>query len=143
MEGCCLYCRVECMPWEHRASSCSRRHDWIRAKKKALADCKGRKVEWMDRFSVCWRCYQPQEVCREADTAIQGAGECRYRDMIMPVCFGAFTRPDSGRWFEKNFGRSFKTVEEYMIWLGKAASLEGTRCVQANRVAAIILGELG
>ncbi|KAM6506320.1 hypothetical protein FSOLCH5_013308 [Fusarium solani] len=143
MEGCCLYCRVECMPWEHRASSCSRRHDWIRAKKKALADCKGRKVEWMDRFSVCWRCYQPQEVCREADTAVQGAGECRYRDMIMPVCFGAFTRPDSGRWFEKHFGRSFKTVEEYMIWLGKAASLDGTRCVQANRVAAIILGELG
>jgi hypothetical protein len=67
MRSCCLYCRVERKPFQHTAAACARRFDWIQAKTKALQDCKKRGREWMDRFTVCWTCFQPQEICRAAD----------------------------------------------------------------------------
>ncbi|PCD20074.1 hypothetical protein AU210_016752 [Fusarium oxysporum f. sp. radicis-cucumerinum] len=72
MRGRCLYCRVEGRPFEHTATACARRFDWIRAKTKALQDCKNRGRDWMDRFAVCWTCFQPQEICRSADPEYEG-----------------------------------------------------------------------
>jgi hypothetical protein len=93
MMGCCLYCRVEGKPFEHSATTCARRHDWIRAKTKALRECQGKNKEWMDRFAVCWKCYQPQEICRAADPEYEEVTACQFPDMVIPLCFGAFNRP--------------------------------------------------
>ncbi|KAL5611084.1 hypothetical protein FOBRF1_007201 [Fusarium oxysporum] len=141
MKGCCLYCRVEGKSFEHTVTACARRFDWIRAKQKALRDCQSKKKEWMDRHAVCWKCYQPQEICRAADPEYEGDNSCQYPDMVMPLCFGAFSRPGRTKWFLKHFNESFKTCQEYMLWLGKGASLGGSRCVNANCVAALLLGE--
>ncbi|RKK44596.1 hypothetical protein BFJ69_g18316, partial [Fusarium oxysporum] len=141
MKGCCLYCRVEGKSFEHTATACARRFDWIRAKQKALRDCQSKKKEWMDRHAVCWKCYQPQEICRAADPEYEGDNSCEYPDMVMPLCFGAFSRPGRTKWFLKHFNESFKTCQEYILWLGKGASLGGSRCVNANCVAALLLGE--
>jgi hypothetical protein len=43
--GCCLYCRVEGKPFKHSATTYTRRHDWIRAKTKALRECQGKNKE--------------------------------------------------------------------------------------------------
>ncbi|KAH6985535.1 hypothetical protein EDB80DRAFT_511797, partial [Ilyonectria destructans] len=67
MLGCCLYCRVEGKPFEHAVTTCARRHHWIKAKQKALRDCQSRDRDWLERYVVCWNCYQPQEICRAAD----------------------------------------------------------------------------
>lgn len=142
MVGCCLYCRVEGKPFEHAAAACARRHNWIRAKQKALRECQGKGKEWMDRYAVCWICYQPQGICRAADPEYDGDGSCRFPDMVMPLCFGAFGRPGRTKWFLKHFNQTFKTCHEYMLWLGKTTSLGGSRCVQANCVAALLLAEL-
>ncbi|RGP78560.1 telomere-associated recq-like helicase [Fusarium longipes] len=72
MRGCCLYCRAEGKPFEHTATACARRFNWIRAKEKALRDCQSKQREWMDRYTVCWKCYQPQEICRSADPEYEG-----------------------------------------------------------------------
>ncbi|RBA14537.1 hypothetical protein FPRO05_03329 [Fusarium proliferatum] len=141
MKGCCLYCRVEGKSFEHTVTACARRFDWIRAKQKALRDCQSKKKEWMDRHAVCWKCYQPQEICRAADPEYEGDNSCQYPDMVMPLCFGAFSRPGRTKWFLKHFNQSFKTCQEYMLWLGKGASLGSSRCVNANCVAALLLGE--
>ncbi|KAF4335798.1 tlh3 [Fusarium beomiforme] len=141
MKGCCLYCRVEGKSFEHTVTACARRFDWIRAKQKALRDCQSKKKEWMDRHAVCWKCYQPQEICRAADPEYEGDNSCQYPDMVMPLCFGAFSRPGRTQWFLKHFNESFKICQEYMLWLGKGASLGGSRCVNANCVAALLLGE--
>ncbi|PNP50722.1 hypothetical protein FNYG_15934 [Fusarium nygamai] len=141
MKGCCLYCRVEGKSFEHVAAACARRFDWIRAKKKALHDCQSKEKEWMDPHAVCWKCYQPQEICRAADPEYEGDKSCQYPDMVMPLCFGAFSRPGRTQWFLKHFNQSFKTCHEYMLWLGKGASLGGSRCVNANCVAALLLRE--
>jgi hypothetical protein len=143
MMGCCLYCRVEGKPFEHAAAACARRHDWIRAKQKALRDCKSRGKEWMDLYAVCWMCYQPQEICRAADPDYDGDGSCRFPDMVIPLCFGAYSRPRRTDWFLKHFNQTFRTCQEYMLWLGKSASLGDSRCTQANCVAALLLAELG
>ncbi|KAG8673877.1 hypothetical protein FPOAC1_007196 [Fusarium poae] len=141
MKGCRLYCRVEGKSFEHTVTACARRFDWIRAKQKALRDCQSKKKEWMDRHAVCWKCYQPQEICRAADPEYEGDNSCQYPDMVMPLCFGAFSQPGRTKWFLKHFNESFKTCQEYMLWLGKGASLGGSRCVNANCVAALLLGE--
>jgi hypothetical protein len=141
MKGCCLCCRAEGKPFEHTTAACARRFNWIQAKKKALQDCQSKNKEWMEHYAVCWICYQPQEICRVADPEYEGDKLCRYPDMVMPLCFGAFSRPGRTQWFLKHFKQSFKTYHEYMLWLGKDASLGGSRCVNANRVAALLLGE--
>lgn len=141
MRGRCLYCRVEGRPFEHTATACARRFDWIRAKTKALQDCKNRGRDWMDRFAVCWTCFQPQEICRSADPEYEGDTSCQFRDMVIPLCYGAFSRPGRTRWFLKHFNQSFKTCHEYMLWLGNSASLGGSRCANANCVAALLLAE--
>ncbi|KAK3935784.1 hypothetical protein QBC46DRAFT_367343 [Diplogelasinospora grovesii] len=133
MTGCCLYCRVEGRPFEHKPMACSRRTHWIQAKKEALRTRRKEGKDWMKRYLVCWKCYQPQEICHK----------CRFPDMVMPLCYGAFCRPDRTRWFRKHFQQTFKTQQEYMLWLGETASLGGNKCIQANRVAALVLAELG
>ncbi|KAJ0125645.1 hypothetical protein HZ326_31250 [Fusarium oxysporum f. sp. albedinis] len=95
----------------------------------------------MDRFAVCWKCYQPQEICRAADPEYGEVTACQFPDMVIPLCFGAFSRAGRTQWFLKHFNQSFKTCHEYMLWLGRSASLGGSRCVNANCVAALLLGE--
>ena len=69
--------------------------------------------------------------------------ECRFPDMVMPLCYGVYHRPGGQEWFRKHFQRTFKTQAEYMLWLGETGSLWGNACIQANCVAAIALAEFG
>jgi hypothetical protein len=76
MWGCCLYCRTRPgRAFDHAAAACLRRWDWIGAKKQALLACKAQGQAWMPAFAVCWRCYQPQSLCRAADPAAVEADE--------------------------------------------------------------------
>ncbi|KAH8749802.1 hypothetical protein BGZ57DRAFT_968235 [Hyaloscypha finlandica] len=69
--------------------------------------------------------------------------ECRFPDMVMPLCYGVWKRSGGIDWLQKYFRRTFKTELEYMLWLGETASLQGNKCIQANCVAALALTELG
>lgn len=153
MRGYCLLCRVERRPFDHAAASCSRRRQWINAKAVAIRSCKQRGRPWMPDYAVCFLCYMPQTICRRADP--EGVGnkahngdkgtkelECRFRDMIIPLCYGAFFQVGPRALITKHFGQ-FRNIEKYMWWLGEAASLGRTTCVQANCVAARLLAELG
>jgi hypothetical protein len=91
---------------------------------------------------ACWNCYQPQDICRAADPE-HGETECRFPDMVMPLCYGVYKRAGGSDWLQKYFQRVFRTDLEYMLWLGETASLEGNECIRANCVAALALAELG
>jgi superfamily II DNA helicase RecQ len=84
MVGSCLYFRVEGRRFNHAAGKCSRRFQWIQAKKDAYQTQKSRNVKWIRRYVVCWECYQPQDICRVADPAYKES-ECRFPDMVMPL----------------------------------------------------------
>lgn len=125
MAGCCLYCRAEGRPFEYAPTACSRRWHWIRAKTTALQMRKAEKKPWIEDYAACWKCYQPQSICRLADqdaAKAEGLTACRFPDMVMPLCYGAFRRPGRTKWFEKHFGQAFHQVEPYMLWLGGTAS---------------------
>jgi hypothetical protein len=139
----CLYCRMLGRAFEHMPIACAWRWDWIHAKKKALAACKTSGRSWMPKLVVCWKCYQPQNICRVADPEVEDETECLFPDMVIPLCYGKYAQAGSATWFQKHFCRTFQTSDEYMLWLGSKATFGGTRCVQANCVAALVLGELG
>jgi hypothetical protein len=142
MRGICLYCRAMSRSFEHAASSCHRRWDWIKAKKDVLEELKGRDKEWISQYVACWKCFQPQGICRVADPE-HAESECQYPDMVLPLCYGVFVRPHGRAWIRQHFQRHFTTVQEYMIWLGETGSLQGNECIQGNCVAAQALSEFG
>ena len=142
MVGSCLYCRVEGRSFEHAARKCSRRFHWINAKNEAYQTRKREDKDWIERYVACWNCYQPQDICRAADPEHEET-ECRFPDMVIPICYGVYKQVGGPEWLRKHFQRSFKTELEYMLWLGETASLKGNKCIQANCVAALALAELG
>lgn len=143
MLGICLYCRLLGRTFDHVPGACSRRFDWINAKNEALRTRKGEGKKWIRQYVACWKCYQPQEVCRAADPEHEEAAGCRFPDMVMPLCYGVYQRVGGRDWLRKHLQCAFQTELEYMLWLGETASLQGTACIQANRVAALALAELG
>jgi superfamily II DNA or RNA helicase len=142
MQGLCLYCRAMSRSFEHSTSSCRQKWDWIRAKQDVLRRCKEEGKEWILEYVVCWTCFQPQSICRVADPQA-GEDKCRFPDMVMPLCYGMYVRPGGAAWIERHFGKSFLTVGEYLIWVGKTASLNGTECIQGNCIAAQAFSEFG
>jgi hypothetical protein len=142
MAGSCLYCRAMSRRFDHAPMSCSHRFDWIHAKNEAYQARKQAGKAWIAQYVACWRCYQPQHICRVADPEHEET-ECQLPDMVMPLCYGVYRRPGSQEWFQKHFSRTFKSQVDYMLWLGGTGSLGGNQCIQANCVAAIALVEFG
>jgi hypothetical protein len=141
MLGSCLHCRVLGRRFDHAPQACSRRFRWIHAKKEALGTQQRAGKPWIQPYVACWKCYQPQDVCRAADPEHPEAG-CRFPDMVMPLCYGVYQRPGAADWLRQRFQRSFPSELEYMLWLGTTASLAGTECIQATCVAAAALREM-
>ena len=142
MIGSCLYCRVGHRKFDHMPDACSRRFEWIRAKETAYQTRRKEGKEWIGRYVVCWRCYQPQDICRVADPEHEER-VCRFPDIVMPLCHAVYHRVGGKDWIRRHFGRLFEGgIEEYMLWLGEKASLKGTKCIQANCVAAAVMQEL-
>lgn len=52
--GLCGCCRVQGFKFDHAGVQCSRRFEWIKAKREALERV-GK--EWIERYVVCWKCY--------------------------------------------------------------------------------------
>jgi hypothetical protein len=63
--------------------------------------------------------------------------------MVMPLCYGASFQAWSRALIEKRFSRTFRDIDDYMLWLGTSGTLGGGSCVQAVCVAAALLAELG
>ena len=153
MRSCCLLCRIEGgRPFNHAAGTCSRRWPWINAKKKVLQACKKEGRPWLQDFTACFMCYLPQTICRRADPEAQdeegsdhgggnGKQECRFRDMLLPLCYGAFWHTGPRALIKKHFPRSFRNSNEYIQWLGGLAMLGKVNCIQAVCVAAMLLRE--
>ncbi|OAQ57815.2 DEAD/DEAH box helicase domain-containing protein [Pochonia chlamydosporia 170] len=150
MRQCCLICRVQGgRPFDHSAATCGRRWPWINAKSKTLQSCKRRGKPWMAKFSACFMCYLPQTICPRADSEAKEANNdeksmmaCKYRDMVMPLCYAAFFQMWSRALIKSKFPRTFRNIDDYMLWLGTSATLGGNPCVQAVCVAAALLAEL-
>ena len=142
MRWCCLYCRAQGRKFDHMAKSCAGRFEWMRAKKEAYERGKQEGRGWIAQYVACWKCYQPQGICRVADPEHE-EHECQYPDMVIPLCYGLYRGIGGPMWIELQFGKRFESERGYMIWLGEKGSLGGRPCIEANRVAALALSAFG
>jgi hypothetical protein len=59
----------------------------------------------------------------------------------MPLCYGIFQDAGAEQWLRERFQRSFKNVEEFLVWCGQAASFGRGKAIWAVRVATAALAE--
>ena len=147
VQGVCLLCCIKGKEAiEHRAYTCSQRHSWIKAKDKILKECKARNKGWIEDYVACFKCYMPQEICRQPDPEARASGVagdgCQYKDMIIPLCYGAFFSMGPRSLIKKHFLQAFKGLDEYMLWLGETTQIGDVSCIQAILVVEMLLKEV-
>jgi hypothetical protein len=148
----CLLCRVKGKEdrQRHRAGQCPQRWTWLRPKKAILQSCQQKGKPWIEPYVACFMCYMPQSICTKADPESNAelkatgrlAGGCRYADMILPLCIGAFFATGPRAIIARHAARRFATLEDYMAWLGTTTELGGIPCIQAVRIAAKLLAKM-
>jgi superfamily II DNA helicase RecQ len=139
VKGTCLLCRAVKARWDHGFTSCPRRHDVFRERAQARQRHEGRGRRWLQPYTSCFWCLNPQSICQRAELGGQDAGTCEHPDIVLPLCFGVFESLGGDDWLRKHFGREFVTVQSYFDWLGEETRFGGDRAIQAVRVAATAL----
>ncbi|KAK3063160.1 hypothetical protein LTS18_002588, partial [Coniosporium uncinatum] len=129
LRGSCVICRfvgkVSKQEAEHTLDQCKSTTKWrfIGAKRRAQEQGREQKRGWLARFGACYRCGNIQAVCQE-----QGQGECRYKDIVMPLSWLVQYRKE---WIGRVFKgleaglRASRDEDKYMLWLGEEATLFG------------------
>ena len=133
----CLLCKAMRGSWDHAFSKCPRRHEVFREKNEARKRHEKRGRMWIQPYTSCFWCLNPQSICQQAEYGGRGKSgrECEYRDVVLPLCFGMFRSVEGVKWLEERFEREFKGIEEYFDWLGEESEFGGGRAIQAVRVA--------
>ncbi|KAJ6438068.1 P-loop containing nucleoside triphosphate hydrolase protein [Purpureocillium lavendulum] len=133
--GTCLLCRGLGEPWDHTLDGCPWRFDYCKARDRARDRGRHEGGDWIAKFHACYWCYNPQTVCARAGSGGR-AGRCSYGDIVMPLCYGLFRGPNGVSWVRELAGKTFKDVDDFLFWCGKATTFGGGKAIQAVCVAA-------
>ncbi|KAI7118429.1 hypothetical protein KC316_g18705, partial [Hortaea werneckii] len=136
IQGICGLCRVVGDHWEHPFWACRRRPDVFQAKRDVRERLRASGKEWIQPYKACFWCLNPQGICERASTRQGGRTEersCEFADVVLPVCYGVWSRRGGRRWIEEEFGRKLDRVEEFMEWIGKTTEFGGGEAIQGVR----------
>ncbi|KAK0968573.1 hypothetical protein LTR54_018193 [Friedmanniomyces endolithicus] len=137
VRGTCLLCRATDDRWDHDFSSCSRKHEVFHERKQARYRSEAKDGEWLQRYTACFWCLNPQAVCHRASPdEVQQEGKCEDGDTVLPLCYGKFCSAGGEDWLYESFGRRFTGMEGFFDWLGEECRFGGGKAIQAVRVAA-------
>jgi superfamily II DNA helicase RecQ len=136
--GTCMLCRAAGEAWDHRFGLCQRRHEVFRARDRAKNAYRRRRRKWIQAYMACFWCYNPQAICQRADQE-QEQAECRFSDIVLPLCYGIFQGVGSTKWLLERFGKDFEDIDDYMIWLGDSTTFGGEKAINAVKVAGTAL----
>ena len=137
VQGTCLLCRGKGKGWDHAFSTCQWRHELFQERKRTQKRHESRGRRWLQPYTACFWCMNPQSICPRADSGSNvGGGRCEYGDLVLPLCHGIFHGVGGVAWLQDRFGREFASVESYLDWLGEESVLGEGRATQAVRVAA-------
>lgn len=134
-EGCCMLCRCRGMQWDHTFDKCAERHQVFQARAAVLRRLEREGKRWLAPLKACFWCYNPQSLCGRADKERQVL-KCRFRDIVLPTCYGMFVHAGSRQWFQSRFKLTFSSTDEYFEWLGKKAVFAGEETINAVCVTA-------
>ena len=141
VQGTCLLCRGLGERWDHLFDGCSRRFDFFEARDRARQ--KGQeKGGWIRAYHACFWCLNPQSICGRADPE-SGVKSCRFHDMVLPLCYGQFHKPEGRQWLARQFDkRDFIDLDGFLSWCGQGTRFGGGKAIWAVRVAATLLLQL-
>ena len=135
--GTCLLCRATDKRWDHVFAGCPRRHALFQERKKARLRHEEGGRQWLQAYTVCFWCFNPQSICRRAEhRTSQDEGRCEFGDIVLPLCYGVFHSIRGPLWLKEQFGREFTDVGKFFDWLGEESLFGGQTVIQAVRVAA-------
>ena len=108
VRGSCLLCRAMEDRWDHAFGTCSRRADVIHARKQARTRHESQGRQWLQPYTACFWCFNPQSVCPRASAdGDQASRRCEHPDVVLPLCYGIFSRASGTAWLLERFGRRF------------------------------------
>lgn len=140
VRGSCALCRVMEDQWDHDFRTCQRRIGVFQESKRARRRGESKGGQWLQPYSACFWCLNPQSICQRASGGVREQGErCEEADVVLPLCFGVFRRSTGAGWLSERFGRGFQDMESYFDWLGEESEFGGGKAIQAVRVAAEVL----
>ena len=134
VKGTCLLCRAIRQDWNHAFSTCPRRFEVFEERNKARRRYEGRGRKWLQAYTSCYWCLNPQSICQQAELGGGGGRDCEYRDTVLPLCFGVFESVEGPGWLYEQFERKFENMEDYFDWLGEKSRFGGGSAIQAVRV---------
>ena len=140
VRGMCMVClaqgKLEGRTHSLEGCTSSVKQRFFRAKKRANEQ--GRQnggSGWMAAYSGCFRCGLGQEMCSR-----QGQEGCRYKDVVMPLAWGAVLDEKWWEVVEQVMKKSMGQEERYMEWLGKGRRVFGEGSSNMVAVAEAMLG---
>jgi hypothetical protein len=139
VRGTFLLCRAVKSSWDHDFSACPRRFDVFEERGRARQRHKRRGRKWLQPYTSCFWCLNPQSICQQAELGAKGGRDCEHRDVVLPLCFGVFESVEGPEWLQEQFSRQFDSIEDYFDWLGEESRFGGTTTIQAVRVAGLAL----
>lgn len=139
VKGTCLLCRAIKLSWDHDFSTCPRRFEVFEERSRARQRHERRGRKWLQPYTSCFWCLNPQSICQQAELGAKGGRDCEHRDVVLPLCFGVFESVEGPEWLQEQFNRQFDNIEDYFDWLGEESRFGGSIAIQAVRVTGLAL----
>jgi hypothetical protein len=146
LQGCCILCRFldnkRGEGAEHSLDQCRSRfrQEFLDAKKTAIQQGKKKGSGWLARYGACYRCGNIQAVCPS-----QGQGNCKYKDLIMPLCWSVLHRRDWAAKVLRGLPQGLAASRDegkYMLWLGETAIVFGEQGTNLALIADQVVQEV-
>ena len=122
LAGSCVICAVNYKGLDkgrnHMLENCGSRFSFFQSKKAVMNATRGRdgSYGWFSKFSCCYTCFQPQEICSKED------GKCgrMYKDILLPACWQAWKKTT---WVQKHLPKisgkeNLSSELEFLKWIG-------------------------
>ena len=113
VKGTCLFCRAIRQSWDHDFTACLRRFEVFEQRTKARQRHEQRGRKWLQPYTSCFWCLNPQSICQRAELASKSTSVCEYRDIVLPLCYSVFESMEGVDWLQEQFGRSFVDIEAF------------------------------
>ncbi|KAI7295671.1 hypothetical protein KC343_g82 [Hortaea werneckii] len=135
----CLLCRAVRQNWDHTFSTCPRRFEVFEQRNKARQRHEGRGRKWLQAYTSCFWCLNPQSICQQAELGGRGWYGLRTQRHRTPALLRIFEGVEGPGWLHEQFERKFEKMEDYFDWLGEESRFGGGSEIQAVRVAGLAL----
>lgn len=94
----------------------------------------------MKNYTACYRCGQPQRICKVWEREMMSARECEFKDLVMPAIWALWGDGGSERkWLKDRLEVEVNSAEETLVAAARPTSFGGTDCILGVKVLGAML----